>query len=462
MSRSWAQDAFFTHIYPLGQCGAEPLNDFRSPPIPRLDQLRDWIGHLRALGSDALYLGPVFESSSHGYDTADYRLVDRRLGTDDTLAGVTAALHDEGIRVILDGVFHHVGRDFWAFRDLQQQGEQSAYRDWFSGVNFSQRSPLGDPFSYDAWEGHFDLVKLNLGHPAVRDHLFNAIRSWVDRFAIDGLRLDVAYALDPGFLRALAEFCRSLHPDFWLLGEAIHGDYRRIAGPGLLDAVTNYECYKGLYSSHNDRNLFEIAHSLDRQFGDGGLYRNLTTYNFVDNHDVDRIASTLREPAHLDPIHLLLFTMPGVPAVYSGSEWGIEGARANGDDRPLRPPLPTPEAARTLGRHPDLAPVIAQLATIRRRLPPLRQGSYRQLLVASEHLAFERPFQEDRVIVAINAAGSPASLELPVSAPDGEGFEDQLDPGKVVSVLGGRLSLDLPPRWGRILARPGSALASSS
>ena len=209
-------------------------------------------------------------------------------------------------------------------------------------------------------------MKLNLHHPAVREHLFGAVRSWVERFGIDGLRLDVAYALDPGFLRDLAAFCRGLRPDFWLLGEAIHGDYRRVAGPGLLDAVTNYECYKGLYSSHNDRNYFEIAHSLDRLFGAGGLYRGLTMYNFADNHDVDRVASVLRDPAHLYPLHLLLFTMPGVPSVYAGSEWGIEGVKAGGDDRPLRPALPSPAAAASRGRHPDLAPAIARFAAIRR------------------------------------------------------------------------------------------------
>ncbi|MEW4566633.1 alpha-amylase family glycosyl hydrolase [Tautonia sp. JC769] len=454
MPSPWYQDAFIAHSYPLGQCGAPPVNDFRTPPTPRLDQLRAWIDHLRWLGADAVYLGPVFESSSHGYDTADYRLVDRRLGTDGTLAGLTRALHDAGIRVILDGVFHHVGRDFWAFRDLQQNGEHSPFRDWFSGVDFSQRSPLGDPFSYDAWEGHFDLVKLNLGHPGVREHLFEAVRSWVDRFEIDGLRLDVAYALDPDFVRALADACHALRPEFWLLGEAIHGDYRRIAGPGLLDAVTNYECYKGLYSSHNDRNLFEIAHSLDRQFGDGGLYRDLTTYNFVDNHDVDRIASTLRDPAHLAPVHLLLVTMPGVPSIYLGSEWGIEGARSQGDDRPLRPPLPTPEAGRALGRHPDLAPFIARLAAIRRRLPALRHGSYHQLLIASEQFAFERRLDHDRAYIAINISSSPATLNLPVAAPDGDTFADQLAPESPCSVLNGHLTLDLPPHSGRILARP--------
>lgn len=452
MSQSWAQDAFFYHIYPLGLCGAPPRNDFHSPPVPRLDQLRGWVGHLRGLGVDAVYLGPVFESTAHGYDTADYYHVDRRLGTDDTLAGLTATLHAEGIRVILDGVFHHVGRTFWAFRDLQHHGERSAFRDWFSGVSFSRRSPHGDPFTYDAWEGHYDLVKLNLHHPAVREHLFGAVRMWIERFGIDGLRLDVAYALDPGFLRDLAAFCRGLRSDFWLLGEVIHGDYRRVTGPGLLDAATNYECYKGLYSSHNDRNYFEIAHSLNRQFGDGGLYRNLTTYNFADNHDVNRIASVLRNPAHLYPLYLLLFTMPGVPSVYAGSEWGLEGVKAGGDDRPLRPALFSPAEAASRGRHPDLAHAIARFAAIRRRSAALRRGKYRPLHVASEQLAFERQAEAERVIVVVNAAGAPARLEIPMLARDGEAFEECLESGGSIEVRGGRLRIDVPPCWGRILS----------
>lgn len=453
MPDSWAPDAFFCHVYPLGQCGAEPRNDFSSRPQPRLDQLRGWIGHWRWLGVDALYLGPVFESTAHGYDTADYYHVDRRLGTDDTLAALIAELHAHGIRVILDGVFHHVGRDFWAFRDLRQNGERSAWRDWFSGIDFSHRSPYGDPFAYDGWEGHFDLVKLNLRNPAVREHLFGAVRSWVDRFQIDGLRLDVAYALDTAFLRELAAYCRTLRPDFWQLGEAIHGDYRRVAGPGLLDAVTNYECYKGLYSSHNDRNYFEIAHSLNRLFGEGGLYRDLTTYNFVDNHDVNRIASVLRTPAHLYPLHLLLFTMPGVPSVYAGSEWGIPGVKQGGDDGPLRPALPSPEAAARRGQHPELAQAIRRLAAVRRELPALRSGSYRQLHVAPLELAFERRAAGERAIVAVNGAESAAQLKIPLSGRAGDAFEDRLEPGRVFELRGGRLTLPLPPCGGRILTR---------
>jgi glycosidase len=454
MPQSWAQDAVFYHLYPLGLCGAESRNDFRSPPNPRLDQLRGWIDHLRWLGANALYLGPVFESSAHGYDTADYYHVDRRLGTDDTLAELVAALHQGGIRVLLDGVFHHVGRDFWAFRDLRDNRERSPYRDWFSGVDFGRRSPYGDPFAYDGWQGHFDLTKLNLRHPDVRAHLLGAVRSWVERFAIDGLRLDVAESVDPAFLRELAGFCRGQRADFWLLGEAIHGDYRRLTGPGLLDSVTNYEGYKGLFSSHNDRNYFELAHSLNRQFGEGGLYRGLLLYNFADNHDVNRVASTLRNPAHLSPLYLLLFTMPGVPSVYAGSEWGIEGVRRPGDDSPLRPALPSPAAAAARGTHPELAQAIAHFADLRNRSLALRSGSYRPLHVAHEQFAFLRQAGGEQVVVAVNSATTPADLEFALPAPDGESFADLLEPARAFRARKGRLRIEaVPPCGGRILAR---------
>lgn len=447
--RHWATDSIFYHIYPLGLCGAPARNDLGSAPAPRLAELEGWAGHLRELGVNALYLGPLFEASSHGYDTADYYRVDRRLGDDETLAGVVRAMHAAGIRVILDGVFHHVGRDFWAFRDLLANNEGSAYRDWFAGVDFGARSPYGDPFSYEAWSGHFSLVKLNLGNPAVREHLLGAVRHWVERYDIDGLRLDVAESVDPAFLRELAALGKGLRPDFWLLGEQIHGDYRRIAGPGMLDSATNYELYKGLYSSHNDRNYFEVAYALNRQFGPQGIYRDLPLYSFADNHDVSRVGSLLREPAHLYPLYALLFTAPGVPSVYYGSEWGLGGLRTS-DDSVLRPRLTIAEA-RAGAPHPDLAGAIGRLARLRRELPALRHGDYTQLHVASEQLAFARRAGEGLAIVAVNAAAGPARLELGVELGDGAGLADALDPGYEVRAQGRVVSVEVPPRWARVL-----------
>jgi cyclomaltodextrinase len=462
--RGWAWDALFYHIYPLGLCGAPETNSFDSPPAERLEKLYGWLDHLQALGVTALYLGPVFESGSHGYDTADYLTVDRRLGTNRTLAALSRELHRRGLRLILDAVFHHVGREFWAFRDLREHGTRSQYAGWFAGLSFDGRSPLGDPFRYQGWEGYYELVKLNLGDPALRAHLFQAVESWVREFAIDGLRLDVAYLLDQEFLRALAARCRALKPDFWLLGEVIHGDYRRWAGPGLLDSVTNYECYKGLYSSHNDRNYFEIAYALDRQFGAGGLYRELPLYAFADNHDVDRVASLLREPAHLYPLYCLLFTMPGVPSIYYGSEWGLQGRKTRGSDRALRPSLELEQVRRDAPR-PELAQAIARLARVRSGSAALRYGTYHQLHVSHEQLAFLRLWQEEAVVAAVNAAGEPARLELKIPSEAQAGgaarWTDAIDPSVSLAARGGTLEVEVPPRGARVLSSQPASMAAT-
>lgn len=267
---TWSTDAIFYHIYPIGLLAAPQKNDLLEPVVSRLPGLAHWAPHIRDLGCNALYLGPLFGSETHGYDTIDYRMVDRRLGTNEDLKTLIDVYHQHGIRVILDGVFNHVSREFPQFRDLREHGEQSAYKDWFHNIRFDRQSPRGDPFTYEAWAGNFELVKLNLRNTEVRDYLFGVVREWFQEFNIDGLRLDAADVIDKDFLHDLASTCRDANPDCWLIGEVVHGDYREWAGPGMLDSVTNYECFKGLYSSLNDRNFFEIAHSLKRQFGPGG------------------------------------------------------------------------------------------------------------------------------------------------------------------------------------------------
>jgi len=447
----WAWDAIFYHIYPLGLCGAPPRNDFGVPAVPRLAELHAWLPHLQGLGVNALYLGPLFESTSHGYNTVDYYHVDRRLGDDATLAEFSRALHDTGIRLVLDAVFNHVGRDFWAFRDVQAHGEYSAYRDWFHNLRFGGSSPYGDPFTYEGWADHYSLVKLNLANPGVREHLFGAVEAWIRDFGVDGLRLDAADCLDLAFMRDLAAFCRRLRPDFWLMGEVVHGDYRRWAKDGMLDSVTNYECYKGLYSSLADRNYFEIAYALNREFGEGGLYCGLPLYNFVDNHDVNRVASELKLSAHLFPLYCLLFTMPGVPSLYYGSEWGLTGRRTRGDDRPLRPRLELDGAARHAPQ-PDLAPAITRLARLRHAARALRHGDYRQLLVKHEQFAFARQTPGECVVVAINAASEPATLDLPLPRPATQ-LVDLLNPGVSFPVpTKGSCRISVDPYWARAMA----------
>ncbi len=450
----WSRESIFYHIYPLGFCGAPFNNDFSSPPVPRLDKISAWLDHIQQLGANAIYLGPVFESSTHGYDTVDYYWVDRRLGTNETLANLSREIHRRDMRLVLDGVFNHVGRDFWAFFDVRRSGASSAYTGWFSQLSFQGRSPYGDPFTYEGWNGHYSLVRLNRSNPAVKEHLFEAIAAWVRDFNIDGLRLDAADCLELDFLKDLAGYCRGLRSDFWLVGEIIHGDYRRWANSEMLDSVTNYECYKGLYSSHASRNYYEIAYAFNRQFGPEGIYQDLPLYAFADNHDVNRVASNLDEPAHLFPLYLLLMTMPGIPSIYYGSEWGIEGRRTPDSDRVLRPDLDLLDIPHH-APHPELAEWIARLASVRRSSPALRLGSYKQLYVSHQQLAFLRQYENEPVVVMVNASTQPAELDLSLSMAEGMQLVDRLSPGERFTLQGGRLRLTLPACGGRILLKAG-------
>jgi len=450
MTPQWTKDAIFYHIYPLGLCGAPTHNDFYQPATFCLERLYPWLDHIQSLGTNAIYLGPIFQSSSHGYDTVDYYQVDRRLGDNQAMQRFAQAVHGRGMRLVLDGVFNHVGREFWAFKDVLSLGENSAFRDWFHHLRFDERSPKGDPFNYDAWHGHYDLVKLNLTHPHVRAHLFDAVAMWVEQFSIDGLRLDAADSIDLNFLRALHDFIKNRHPDFWLMGEVVHGDYRDWANPQTLDSVTNYETYKGLYSSLLEGNYFEIAYALELHIGSNGIYLDLGLYNFVDNHDVDRVASKLKNPALLFPLYLLLFTMPGIPSVYYGSEWGIEGKKDKWTDAPLRPFLELHQME-AQAPQPDLIRVIQQLAALRKGSIALREGDYDQLLVANRQFAFSRQKDGSQVIVALNSAPQSVEIELNLSRESGE-LEDRLNAGGCFSVQRHRVKMKIPPMWGRILS----------
>lgn len=395
---NWFDKSAFYHIYPLGFCGCPEENDFTSEPRHKILRVLDAIPHIKKCGFNAVYFGPVFESSRHGYDTSDYLVTDRRLGTEEDFKKVCDELHSNGIRVVIDGVFNHVGRDFWAFKDVREHGFSSRYKDWFHVRDGG--SPYGDPFFYEGWEGHYELVKLNLYNPEVKNYLKDCITKWKEKFGIDGLRLDVAYCLEENFLKELHGHCKWLAEDFWLMGETLHGDYNRWMAPDKLDSVTNYECYKGLYSSFNDMNMFEIAHSLNRQFGKEQwcLYRGKNLYGFVDNHDVSRIATMLKVKEHLKPIYTLLFTMPGIPSVYYGSEYGIEGDKHQGD-KTLRPEF-------ELKEENELSKHIAALAKFRTESDVLAAGGYAQLQLTNRQYSFMRELNGKRVITALNVDGA--------------------------------------------------------
>ncbi len=394
----WFDEAVIYQIYPLGLCGAPRQNC--GEESHNILKVLDWVEHIRSLGVTTVLFNPLFLSDAHGYDTRDYTLVDNRVGTNEDFKKVCQAIHDAGMKVMLDGVFNHVGRGFWAFRDVQEKKWDSPYKDWFN-IHFDGDSPYQDGFWYEGWEGHYELVKLNLKNPAVVDHHFSAIRKWVEEFDIDGLRLDVAYCLDPDYLRQLRRFTDSLKPDFVLFGETLHGDYNRWMNDEMCHSVTNYECYKGLYSSFNSMNMFEIGHSLARQFGPEPwtLYKGKHLVCFVDNHDVSRIASILTNQEHLAPIYGLMFGMPGVPAVYYGSEWGIKGDKSQGDWN-LRPQLDKPEEN-------DLTRWITQLAQAHKKSEALCYGDYQNIMLNNKQIIFQRATQNQRVLVAINADSEP-------------------------------------------------------
>lgn len=394
----WAYESVFYQIYPLGFCGAPFENDGQLES--RILKVIDWIPHIEKLGANAIYFSPVFESDTHGYNTRDYMKIDVRLGTNEDFKKVCDKLHEAGIKVVLDGVFNHVGRGFWAFQDVLKNRWDSPYKDWFH-ISFDGNSNYNDGLWYEGWEGNYDLVKLNLRNEEVIGHIFSAIKGWIEEFDIDGLRLDVAYCLDHDFLKRLRQYVAELKEDFFLVGETLHGDYKQWMNDEMCHSVTNYECYKGLFSSFNSMNMFEICHSLARQFGpeDWTLYKGKHLLSFVDNHDVSRIASNLSNENHLPLIYALAFGMPGIPCVYYGSEWGAKADKSEGD-----PALRAYFEAPVYG---ELAQWISKLAEAKKNSRALNYGNYRNVVLTNHQCIFERACDEERVLVAINASDQP-------------------------------------------------------
>lgn len=426
----WAYNSIFYQIYPIGFCGAPVHND--GVCVPRIRKLMDWSEYLQTLGVDSILLNPIFESDNHGYDTRDFKTIDCRLGTNEDFKEVCEDLHKHNVKIVLDGVFNHVGRGFWAFKDVQEKKWDSPYKDWFH-ISFDGNSCYNDGFWYEGWEGHFELVKLNLQNPAVVDYLMECVKYWIDEFDIDGLRLDVAYSLDHNFMRRLRSYTQELKPDFALIGEVLFGDYNIIVNDEMLHSCTNYECYKGLYSSFNSMNMFEIAHSLHRQFGSDQwcIYRGKHLMTFVDNHDVTRLASILTNKKHIPLAYGLLMGMPGIPCLYYGSEWAEQGEKAPDNDYVLRPCFEEPKPN-------ELTEFIKKLIRVRQESDALCNGAYKNVVIQNHQLVFERCSEKERVIVAINAA------DYPYTANAGElnGTAADLLTGETVTMNG---QLELKP-----------------
>lgn len=395
----WTNRSVFYQIYPLGAFGAPFENDHQE--AHRILQIENWLDDLERLQIDCILFNPVFKSMTHGYDTVDFLTIDNRLGTNEDMIQVIEWLHQRDIKVLFDGVFNHVGRDFFAFQDVLQHRYDSRYKEWFY-INFEDNNSFDDHLSYRNWEGNEPLVALNLQNHEVVEYLLSAIGQWMETFHIDGIRFDVAYSLDHQFLKEVRTYTKSRNPDFFLLGETLHEDYNTWMNPEMLDSCTNYECYKGLYSSFNSRNLFEISHSLQRQFGQDQwcLYTGKMLLNFVDNHDVVRIASILEKKEYLPLIYVLLMGMPGIPCLYYGSEWGIEGTK-NWNDSDLRPALDHLE-------HNELTDWIIKLIQIKHQEPAFHQADYTQIALTNTACAFGR----GDCVVCVNMDENPCTLGI--------------------------------------------------
>ncbi|MCD7746347.1 MAG: alpha-amylase [Lachnospiraceae bacterium] len=443
----WYENTVFYHMYPLGMSGA-PFENREEQVVHRFEELEEWLPHIHDLECGAIYIGPLFESTTHGYDTRDYKMVDRRLGDNEDFKRFVKKAHELGLKVVVDGVFNHTGREFFAFQDIQRNREGSRYCGWYKGINFWGNNPYNDGFGYEAWRNCFELVNLNLQNREVKDYLLDVIRFWIREFDIDGIRLDCADCLDFDFMREMRWVTGNEKQDFWLMGEVIHGDYSRWANPEMLHSVTNYELHKGLYSGHNDHNYFEIEHTIRRLFdGNGGLCRGRVLYSFVDNHDVDRIVSKLNDKRHLRSVYTLLYTLPGVPSIYYGSEWGVEGRKSNGGDPALRPHLSLSEMEAN-PPVPGLEEFITFLGRCRREHPVIGEGSYRELLLTTRQYAFARIGQEETALILVNNDENTATHSVPLPCHAGRIVD--LATGETLQAENGRLTAEVAPGDGRI------------
>lgn len=437
----WFEEACFYHFFTFGACNAPFNNDF-SKQKKRINELEKWIPHIKELNCNAILLSPVFESQSHGYDCIDYNNIDSRLCDNESFKHFVQLLHDEGIKIVLDGVFNHCGREFFAFKDIIKNREKSKYCSWFSNLHFNVTNQLNDPFSYDCWAGYLELPKFNLENDEVKNYLLNAVENWITYFDIDGLRLDAAECLSLNFINDLNKRTSSIKDDFWLMGEVVNKDYREFCDSKLLHTTTNYELYKGFYSSHNEENLFEIAYSLNRQFNQqNGIYNYFLPFNFVDNHDQSRLASIVDKPQYLYTIYILLFSIVGIPSIYYGSELGIKGLKSINLDKDIRPYI---DITNYEPQEKDLLKVIKKLSKIRKNSKSLMKGDYQEIFLEyHKPFVFKREVEDEIAYVVIN----PNDNDYSITIEDNNNFYDALN-DEIISNMN---NICINKYWGRIL-----------
>jgi cyclomaltodextrinase / maltogenic alpha-amylase / neopullulanase len=454
----WVKYAIWWQVYPLGFTSAEATGEPEegagpgsgpgsglaeaAPVTHRLGQLTTWLDYAVNLGASGVALGPVFASQTHGYDTTDYYRIDPRLGDQGDFAGLVEAAHARGLRVLLDGVFNHVGRGFPAFQRVLEQGPDAPEASWFRLTWPAGWQPGTEP-EYGTFEGHGALVALNHDEPAVAGYVAGVMNHWLDAGA-DGWRLDAAYAVPAAFWAQVVPRVRAGHPGAYLVGEVIHGDYPAFVAESGLDSVTQYELWKAIWSGLNDHNLFELGHALGRH---NGFLQTFAPLTFVGNHDVTRLASRLEDDRHLAHALAVLLTVGGTPAIYYGDEQafrGIKEERAGGDDE-IRPGFP--------GAPDELAPtgwpvyrLHQDLIGLRRRHPWLYRAQTEMLQLASEQMTYRVAAGGESLVVALSLADEEVRAGVPGAR------EVLAGPGKLARAGGPDAQVILPAHGWAILS----------
>ena len=392
----WVEHVIWWHVYPLGFVGAFPSDAAPQAHEHRLRHIAEWFDHAIALGASGIALGPIFASRTHGYDTTDHYRIDPRLGDDQDFDYLIAQARRRGLRVLLDGVFNHVGTDFARYREAVHDDDAAR---WFRGR----------PGRFDTFEGHDGLLTLNHDNSEVADYTADVMAHWLRRGA-DGWRLDAAYAVPQQFWASVLPKVRQAHPDAWFVGELIHGDYAAVVRETGLDSATQYELWKAIWSGLNDGNFFELDHALQRHNDFQKAFAPLT---FIGNHDVTRIASQLEHPEHLAHALVILMTVGGVPSIYAGDEFGYRGVKEErfGGDDAVRPEFGSPPAELD-ERGVEIWSLHQYLIGLRRRHPWLYAASTTSRRLENEQYVYESRHGDQALIVALNIGEKPLRMRL--------------------------------------------------
>jgi cyclomaltodextrinase / maltogenic alpha-amylase / neopullulanase len=396
VTAAWVSHAIWWQLYPLGFVGAYPSDQPPDPGEHRLRRLVSWFDHAIELGASGIALGPVFASRTHGYDTTDHYRIDPRLGDESDFDYVVSEAHRRGLRVLLDGVFNHVGADFPRYREATNDDASAR---WFRGR----------PGRFHTFEGHGELITLNHDNPEVIDYTADVMAHWLGRGA-DGWRLDAAYAVPQRFWAAVLPKVRQLYPDAWFVGELIHGDYAAAVDAAGFDSATQYELWKAIWSGINDGNFFELDWALQRH---NEFLSSFAPLTFIGNHDVTRIASQLENADHVAHALVILLTIGGVPSVYAGDEYGYRGVKEErfGGDDAVRPEFGSPPTQ--LDAFGDQVWELHRyLIGLRRRHPWLHAATTTALRLANRHYVYATRNGDHTLLVALNIDDEPLKLVL--------------------------------------------------